>query len=82
LALSPDPPPSFLPELVELSQRAPQGVQRLSRLHHPDPETGSGPRFELLSYLYQRANHWWAKDEPGSADDDWVDDYRMPQKQG
>jgi len=44
---------------------------RLSRVHHPDKPSGSADRFELLSYLYRRAN---AKLDPGS-EPDFVDDY-------
>lgn len=45
---------------------------RLSRLHHPDKASGSADRFELLSYLYQRANF---KHDP-SSEPDFVDDYK------
>jgi hypothetical protein len=45
---------------------------RLSRLHHPDKASGSADRFELLSYLYQRANF---KYDP-SSEPDFVDDYK------
>lgn len=45
---------------------------RLSRLHHPDKASGSADRFELLSYLYQRANF---KHDP-SSEPDFVDDYQ------
>ncbi len=47
---------------------------RLSRLHHPDRPSGSGDRFELLAYLYARANFRYdPSSEPG-----FVDDYQAP----
>ena len=45
---------------------------RLSLLHHPDRAAGSADRFELLSYLYRRAN---ARHDPAS-EPDFVDDYQ------
>ena len=47
---------------------------RLSRLHHPDRSSGSADRFELLAYLYRRANFWY---DP-SSEPDFVDDYQAP----
>lgn len=47
---------------------------RLSRLHHPDRSSGSADRFELLSYLYRRANF---KHDP-SSEPDFEDDYQAP----
>ena len=66
-----------LTALSDLAQWSPAAGQRrklylrLSRLHHPDKPSGSADRFELLSYLYRRAN---ARLEPGS-EPDFVDDY-------
>jgi hypothetical protein len=30
---------------------------RLSRMHHPDKPTGSEHRFEMLTYVHDKANH-------------------------
>ncbi len=38
---------------------------RLSRAHHPDKSTGAQERFEVLAFLFRRANHHWdAASEP------------------
>lgn len=38
---------------------------RLSRVHHPDKSTGAQERFEVLAFLFRRANHHWdAASEP------------------
>jgi hypothetical protein len=47
---------------------------RLSRIHHPDRSSGSADRFELLAYLYKRANFRY---DP-SSEPDFVDDYQAP----
>jgi hypothetical protein len=47
---------------------------RLSRLHHPDKSSGSADRFELLAYLYRRANFRY---DPTS-EPDFKDDYAAP----
>ena len=40
--------------------------QRLARIHHPDRSTGSQERFQLLAFLYKRANfHFDPASEPG-----------------
>ena len=43
-----------------------KAYQRLARLHHPDRSTGSPERFQLLAFLYRKANfHYDPASEPG-----------------
>ena len=43
-----------------------KAYQRLARVHHPDRSTGSQERFQLLAFLFRRANHFYdPASEPG-----------------
>lgn len=54
--------PRSWPDTPALRKKA---YLRLSRAHHPDKSAGAQERFEVLAFLFRRANHFWdAASEP------------------